>query len=102
MAMKDQRIHQNRKRNNQNRPTNNLIVDEYDGETLSHDKANAETSKVHIISDLDMKKTTNKFFWYQECFMNTNTQKIIWCNANYVRKNNIFSTNNFVGEVAKF
>ena len=62
MAIKDQRIHQNRKRNNQSRPTNNLIVNKYDGETLLHDKANAETSKVHIISDLDMKKTTNKFF----------------------------------------
>ena len=56
MAIEDQRIHQNRKRNNQNRPTNNLIVDELDGETLSHDKANAETHKIHIISDLDMKK----------------------------------------------
>ena len=32
--------HQNRKRNNQNRPKINLIIDEYDGETLSHDKAN--------------------------------------------------------------
>ena len=45
MAIEDQRIHQNRKRNNQNRATNNLIVDEYDGETLSHDKANV---KKHI------------------------------------------------------
>ena len=54
MAIEDQRIHQNRKRNNQNRPTNNLIVDEYDGETLSHDKANAKTRKVHIISGLDI------------------------------------------------
>ena len=62
MAIEDQRIHQNRKRNNQNRPKINLIVDEYDGETLSHDKTNIETRKVHIISDLDMKKTTNKFF----------------------------------------
>ena len=62
MAIKDQRIYQNRKRNNQNRPKINLIVDEYDGETLSHDKANAETRKVHNISDLGMKKTTNKFF----------------------------------------
>ena len=62
MAIEDQRIHQNRKRNNQNRPKINLIVDEYDGETLSHDKTNTETRKVHIISDLDMKKTTNKFF----------------------------------------
>ena len=44
MAIEDQRIHQNRKRNNQNRPTNNLIVDEYDGETLSHDKANAKNT----------------------------------------------------------
>ena len=77
MAIKDQRIHQNRKRNNQNRPKINIIVDEYDGETLSHDKANAETRKVHNISDLGMKKTTNKFFRYQECFLNTNTQKII-------------------------
>ena len=62
MAIEDQRIHQNRKRNNQNRPKINLIVHEYDGETLSHDKANAETRKVYNISDLGMKKTTNKFF----------------------------------------
>ena len=54
MAIEDQRIHQNRKRNNQNRPTNNLIVDEQDGETLSLDKANAKTRKVHIISSLDI------------------------------------------------
>ena len=40
MAIKDQRIHQNRKINNQNRPKINLIIDKYDGETLSHDKAN--------------------------------------------------------------
>ena len=47
MAIEDQRIHQNR-------PTNNLIVYEYDEETLSHDKANAKTRKVHIISVLDI------------------------------------------------
>ena len=40
MAIEDQRIHLNRKRNNQNRLKINLIIDEYDGETLSHDKAN--------------------------------------------------------------
>ena len=62
MAIEDQRIHQNRKRNNQNRPTNNLIVDEYDGETLSHDKANTKTCKVHIISDLDIDLN---ILWYQ-------------------------------------
>ena len=62
MTIEDQRIHQNRKRNNQNRPTNNLIVDEYDGETLSHDKANAKTCKVHIISDLDIDLN---ILWYQ-------------------------------------
>ena len=28
MAIEDQRIHQNRKRNNQNRPKTNLIIDE--------------------------------------------------------------------------
>ena len=33
----------------------NFVVDEYDGETLSHDKANAETRKVHIISNLGIK-----------------------------------------------
>ena len=54
MAIEDQRIHQNRKTNNQNRPTNNLTVYEYDGETLSHDKANVKTRKVHIISGLDI------------------------------------------------
>ena len=52
MAIKDQRIHQNRKRNNQNRPTNNLIVDEYDGETLSHDKANANKHVKFILYQL--------------------------------------------------
>ena len=46
MAIEDQRIHLNRKRNNQNRPKINLIIDEYDGETLSHDKTNKETRKV--------------------------------------------------------
>ena len=40
----------------------NFVVDEYDGETLLHDEANAETRKVHIISDLDMKKTAINFF----------------------------------------
>ena len=40
MAIEDQGIHQNRKKNNQNRPKINPIIDEYDGETLSHDKAN--------------------------------------------------------------
>ena len=40
MAIEDQKIHQNRKRNNQNRPKINLIIDDYDGETLSSDKAN--------------------------------------------------------------
>ena len=40
MAIEDQRIPQNRKRNNQNRLKTNLVIDEYDGETLSHDKAN--------------------------------------------------------------
>ena len=64
MPIKDQRIHQNRKGNNQNRPKINIIVDEYYGETLSHDKGNAEIREVHITSDLDMKKTTNKFFRY--------------------------------------
>ena len=39
-TIEDQRIHQNRKTNNQNRPKTNLIVDEYDGETRSHDKDN--------------------------------------------------------------
>ena len=29
----------------------NFVVDEHDGETLLHDEANAETRKVHIISD---------------------------------------------------
>ena len=29
----------------------NFVVDEYDGETFLHDEANAETRKVHIISD---------------------------------------------------
>ena len=46
MTIEDQRIHQNRKRNNQNKPRINLIVDEYDGETRSHDKTNEETRKV--------------------------------------------------------
>ena len=31
------------------------------------------------------------FFWYQEGFLNTYTQNIIWYNTNYVRKNNLFS-----------
>ena len=31
-------------------------MNKYDGETLSRDKANAKTRKVHIISDLDMRK----------------------------------------------
>ena len=46
MTIEDQRIHQNRKRNNQNKPRINLIVDEYDGETRSHDKTNEEIRKV--------------------------------------------------------
>ena len=29
----------------------NFVVDEYDGETFLHNEANAETRKVHIISD---------------------------------------------------
>ena len=40
MTIENQRIHQNRKTNNQNKPRINLIVDEYDGETRSHDKSN--------------------------------------------------------------
>ena len=39
------------------------------------------------------------FFWYQEGFLNTNTQNIIWCNTSYVRKNNVFSYNIVVSEV---
>ena len=29
----------------------NFVVNEYDGETFLHNEANAETCKVHIISD---------------------------------------------------
>ena len=39
------------------------------------------------------------FFWYQEGFLNTNTQNIIWCNTSYVRKNNVFSYDIVVSEV---
>ena len=46
MTIEDQIIHQNRKINNQNKPRINLIVDEYNGETRSHDKINEETRKV--------------------------------------------------------
>ena len=36
-------------------------------------------------------KKNYKLFWYQEGFVNTYTQNIIWYNTNYVRKNNVFS-----------
>ena len=36
-------------------------------------------------------KKNYKFFWYQEGFLNTYTQNIIWYNTNYVRKNNVFT-----------
>ena len=39
------------------------------------------------------------FFWYQEGFLNTNTQNFIWYNTNYVRKSNVYSYNMVVSEV---
>ena len=47
--------------------------------------------------DFSMKK--NYIFLYQEGFLNTNTQNIIWYNTNYVRNNNAFSYNIVVSEV---
>ena len=36
------------------------------GKLFSHDKANAETRNVHIISDLDIKKTTTYDFIFSK------------------------------------
>ena len=58
----------------------NLIVDEYDGKTLSHDEnnkqpfispnpttTNEETHKVHIISDFDMKEKNSENLEKRSC-----------------------------------
>ena len=44
-------------------------------------------------------KKNYKFFRYQEGFLNTNTQNIIWYNTSYIRKNNVFSYNIVASEV---
>ena len=80
----------------------NFVVDEYDGETLLHDEANAETRKVHIISDLDMKKTAINFFdiksvcWIQIRKRLSDTTQIMLERTMYL------ALIIFVGEVVKY